>query len=343
MPPQHSPVLNWTGRPAPRSLRTRLTGKTAGDPATLLVHGDNLAAMHALLPRYAGQVTLAYLDPPFFTNREFTLVARSRNRESGVIERSYSPAFDDRWGSMTEYLEALVDRVHVVRQLLAPHGAMVLHVDPKTSHYAKILCDEVFGSASFASEIVWRYRRWPAKTRNFQRVHDTLLRYVRDPEVDPRFHQLYEPLAASTQRTWGTKKQRAIVDDTGRRQRSSKTEEATPGAPLGDVWEIGIVAPVARERTGYPTQKPEALLERLMLACTDVGDLVLDPYAGSGTTLAVARKLGRRCIGIDAGQEALRTTRERLTELGFRPTERGVTLDPSVRKSTLPKRNREVA
>jgi len=342
MRPSDSPVLQWAGRPAPRSLPARLTGKTPGDPATLLVHGDNLAAMHALLPQYAGRVTLAYLDPPFFTNREFSLVARSRNEESGVIERTHAHAFDDRWGSIADYLEALVDRVHVVRQLLAPHGAMVLHVDPKTSHYAKILCDEVFGPAAFASEIVWRYRRWPAKTKNFQRVHDTLLRYVKDPEVEPRFHQLYEPLAASTQRTWGTTKQRAVVDSSGRRQRSSKTLEPTPGTPLGDVWEIGIVAPVARERTGYPTQKPEALLERLLSACTHEGDLVLDPYAGSGTTLAVARRLGRACIGIDAGREALRTTRERLTELGFRPTERRVTLDSSVRK-VLPRRSRQVA
>lgn len=338
----HAPILHWTDRPAPRSIPARLTGKTPGDPATLLVHGDNLAAMHALLPQYAGQVTLAYLDPPFFTNREFSSVARSRNHESGIIERTHAHAFDDRWDSIADYLEALVDRVHVVRQLLAPHGSMVLHVDPKTSHYAKVLCDEVFGTASFASEIVWRYRRWPAKTKNFQRVHDTLLRYVKDPAVEPRFYQLYEPLALSTQRTWGTTKQRAVVDHTGRRQRSSKTLEPTPGTPLGDVWEIGIVAPVARERTGYPTQKPEALLDRLVRACSDEGDLILDPYAGSGTTLAVARKLGRACIGVDAGREALRTTRERLTELGFRPTERRVTLDSSVRK-TVPRRSRQVA
>lgn len=329
-----SPVLHWEGRTSPRSLDARLSaGKTAGDPDTLLVQGDNLAAMHALLPTHAGQVTLAYLDPPFFTNREFARVARSRDLQSGAIQRTYSPAFDDRWDSITDYLSTLVERIQVVRELLAPHGAMVLHVDPKTSHYAKVLCDEVFGHGAFASEIVWRYRRWPAKTKNFQRVHDTLLRYVKDPRVAPRFHQLYEPLAPSTQRTWGTRKQRAVVDGTGRRQRSSKTNEATPGAPLGDVWEIGIVAPVARERTGYPTQKPEALLERLVLACSDEGDLVLDPYAGSGTTLAVARRLRRRCIGIDAGREALRTTRERLSGLGFPPTERRVAEQVPLKKS----------
>ncbi len=339
------PILNWKGKSQPRAFAgSRLLKKTEGDPHTVLVHGDNLAAMHALKTSHLGQVTLAYLDPPFFTNREYSQVARSRDAQTGRILRRHAPAFDDRWQDISDYLSALVERIAVVRDLLAPHGAMVLHVDPKTSHYAKVLCDEVFGPQCFASEIVWRYRRWPAKTKNFQRVHDVLLRYVRDPAESPRFRQLYEPLAPSTQRTWGTRKQRAVVDSTGRRQRSSKTAEATPGAPLGDVWEIGIVAPVARERTGYPTQKPEALLTRLLEACSDEGDLVLDPYVGSGTTLAVARKLGRRCIGIDAGRPALKTTRQRLSDLGFPPTEHRVADAAKLRRSegTAPG-NRRVA
>ncbi|HEY3592223.1 MAG TPA: site-specific DNA-methyltransferase, partial [Polyangiaceae bacterium] len=168
--------------------------------------------------------------------------------------------------------------------------------------------------------IIWRYRRWPSKTPNFQRVHDVLLRYVRDPSKTPRFVQLFEPLAASTQLTWGTRKQRAVVDESGRRTRSSTMPEASPGAPLGDVWDIGIIAPVARERTGYPTQKPEALLERVISACTLPGDLVLDPYAGSGTTLTVAAKLGRKAIGIDESPVALRVSEERLRALNVEPT-----------------------
>jgi site-specific DNA-methyltransferase (adenine-specific) len=214
----------------------------------------------------------------------------------------------------------------VARDLLAQHGCLVVHVDSKTSHYVKIVCDELFGVDCFASEIVWRYRRWPAKTRNFQRVHDVLLRYVKDPSATPRFQQLYEPLAASTRRTWGTNKQRAVVDGSGRRTRSSTTDEATPGTPLGDVWEIGIVAPVARERTGYPTQKPEALLERVVQACSAPDDLILDPYAGSGTTLAVARRLGRRVVGIDSGAEALAIARQRLIAQGENPTEQRIVI-----------------
>jgi site-specific DNA-methyltransferase (adenine-specific) len=182
----------------------------------------------------------------------------------------------------------------------------------------------VFGPDCFASEVIWRYRRWPSKTKNFQRVHDVMLRYVKDASVEPRFNQLYEPLAPSTQKTWGDRKQRAVTDQTGRRLRSSKTEEKSQGTPLGDVWEIGIVAPVAKERTGYPTQKPEALLRRWIEACTSPGDLVLDPYMGSGTTLAVAHQLGRRGVGIDLGQEAHRVTKARLEGLGAELEERKV-------------------
>lgn len=316
------PRLNWPNRAAPLVPDpVRLRTLRRGDSSALLVHGDNLAGMHALKSKLAARVTLAYLDPPFFTNREHLRVARSRDPKTGAMSRSHSPAFDDRWIGLHHYLQALLDRISVARDLLADNGCLIVHVDSKTSHYVKIVCDELFGVECFASEIVWRYRRWPSKTRNFQRMHDVLLRYVKNPEATPRFRQLYEPLAESTRRTWGTNKQRAIVDDSGRRTRSSTTAETTPGTPLGDVWEIGIVAPVARERTGYPTQKPEALLERLLEACTEPGDLVLDPYAGSGTTLAVARRLGRRAVGIDCGAEALAIARDRLSALGRAPME----------------------
>lgn len=322
MPPTSRVRLAWPGRrQLGRTAPTRLELVRPGHPSALLIQGDNLEAMTALSERRT-QVTLAYLDPPFFTGREHPRILRRRGAD-GVM-RKLLPGFDDRWTSFDEYLDSLHHRIAAVRHLLAPEGCLVLHVDPKTSHYAKVLCDEIFGPECFASEIVWRYRRWPARTRNFQRVHDVLLRYVRDPEELSRFRQLYEPLAASTQLTWGDRKQRAVVDDSGRRRRSSVTAEASPGTPLGDVWEIPIVAPVARERTGYPTQKPEALLERLVQALTEPDDLVLDPYAGSGTTISVCSRLGRRSIGVDESTAAIGIMRRRLKALGQTPLEERV-------------------
>lgn len=314
--------LHWPNRGVDRGPKpgTLLSGKrtSSAESDVSLVAGDNLSAITALAESLRGAVTLVYMDPPFLTGRQHMSVAKPRSK-AGV--RQTRVAFDDRWEGLGEYLSALESRIVAAKELLADHGSLIVHIDSKTSHYVKVMCDEIFGIESFASEIIWRYRRWPSRTANFQRMHDTLLRYVKDPSVTPRFNQLYEPLAASTRATWGDRKQRAVVGGDGRRQRSSKTDEASPGTPLGDVWEIGIVAPVAKERTGYPTQKPRALLRRIVESCTNEGDLVVDPYMGSGTTLAVCAELGRRAVGIDASRIAVETTRKRLEEMGVVPQE----------------------
>ncbi len=310
-----APRLAWAGRThAPRPPEARLDEVSDGSADLWLVAGDNLAALGALAQSHARAVHLAYLDPPFFTGRTHReLGPKRRGTAVGAV------AFEDRWSDFPSYLAALEARLRALRPLLAPEGSIVIHVDSRTSHYVRVLADEVFGLDAFQSEIVWRYRRWPSRTPNFQRVHDTLLRYVGDPSVAPRFNQLYEPLAASTRKTWGDKKQEAVMGEDGRRRRSSVTEQTSPGTPLGDVWEIGIIAPIARERTGFPTQKPEALLRRLVESCTNAGELVLDPYAGSGTTLAVCQAMGRRAIGLDDSPAALETTARRLTALGAAP------------------------
>jgi site-specific DNA-methyltransferase (adenine-specific) len=318
--------LTWAGRnkdlkrPSTDGL-CQLDTESEGDPDLQFIAGDNLEVLQQLGSQLRGQVTFIYLDPPFLTNKVHTRVRRTRTGEGGV-HRSQVTAFDDRWPSLPDYLAALGERLVRLRDLLADHGSLVVHVDPKTSHYVKVLCDEVFGLNSFASEIIWRYRRWPAKTQNFQRVHDVLLRYVKNPAVSPRFNQLYEPLAPSTVATWGTGKQQAVVGKNGRRVRSSTIEAPSPGVPHGDVWDIKIVAPVATERTGYPTQKPEALLERLIEALSCPGDLVLDPYCGSGTSLSVAHRLRRKAVGIDCGIEAREVTLARLVRQGGNPTVR---------------------
>src|SRR5579872_5343254 len=299
--------LDWDGKKRPSeqgSARQPVGAWKAPGGAGWLFQGDNLGALRWLERTHSGAVALAYLDPPFFTNREHAAWLRKAGAPPGS-ERRRVPAFDDRWDDISAWLDAMGGRLDAVRNLLAPHGSVVVHVDPKTSHYVKVLGDEIFGAEAFASEIVWRYRRWPSKTPNFQRVHDVLLRWRKDPAAEGRFTQLYEPLAASTLATWGKNKQRAVFSRDGRRARSSSTSEPTQGVPMGDVWDIGVIAPIARERTGYPSQKPEALLERLLTALTHQGDLVLDPYAGSGTTLAVASRMGRSFIGIDASPVAL--------------------------------------
>ncbi len=298
----------------PASQPGRLEVVRRGEGALRLIEGDNLSALEALCGEGV-EVALAYLDPPFFTQRVHQRVKRRRNPRTGRMTRSHHDAFDDRWHSLSDYLVALRARLERIRALLRDDGCAVIHVDPTTSHYIKVMCDELFGADAFASEIIWRYRRWPAKTPNFQRVHDVLLRYQKNPKHKPRFVQLYEPLAASTRATWGEHKQLADFEN-GQRVRSTTTAERSPGAPMGDVWEIGVIAPVAKERTGYPTQKPEALLRRLIQALTFEGDTVLDPYVGSGTTLAAAAGEQRRAIGIDQSAEAIAVSAARLAGHG---------------------------
>lgn len=266
----------------------------------MIVHGDNLVELERLASEGC-VIDLAYLDPPFCTGDTFRMP-------------DGRPAFDDWWPDRATYLAELAKRLIVVHRLLAPHGSMVIHTDPTTSHYIKVWADSAFGPDAFASEVIWRYRRWPAKTANFQAMHDVLLRYRKDPTVKPRWNQLYEPLAESTKKTWGTRKQKAVFVN-GHRSKSSKSEEETAGAPLSDVWDIGIIAPSAKERTGYPTQKPEALLERVIGALSAPGDLVLDPYMGSGTTLAVAKRMGRGAIGIDSSIVAIDVAKARLARV----------------------------
>lgn len=262
-----------------------------------LHHGDNLRVMADVLRRKGPTVGMGYMDPPFLTG--------------AVRKGKQGASFDDRWESLGEYIAHLRKRVELARELLLPSGCLVLHLDWRAVHYAKVMCDEVFGRDCFASEIIWRYRRWPSKTQNFQRVHDVLLRYVRDASVTPTFNQIYEPLAPSTRAAFGDSKQVAKYRG-GKRHKSAKTAAKSPGVPMGDVWEIGIIAPRSNERTGYPTQKPAKLLERLLMALTNPGDLVLDPYCGSGTALDVARGLNCDAIGIDSSADAVDVCAKRL-------------------------------
>lgn len=260
-----------------------------------VVYGDNVAVMNGMPD---GSVDLAYLDPPWFTGQAFSTA-------DGRL------AYDDRWPCRAAYLDALRRRLGAVRRLLAPHGTIVVHVEPRIGHLVRLELDAAFGAEQFMAEVVWRYRRWPTKTPNFQAMHDVLYVYRRDARVPGRWNQLHEPLAPSTLKAWGTKKQRAVVVG-GKRKRSSSTEAESDGAPLSDVWELGIIAPVAKERVGYPTQKPEKLLERVIGALSNPGDVVLDPYMGSGTTLAVAARMGRSAIGIDRSEVAIEVASKRL-------------------------------
>jgi DNA modification methylase len=291
-----------------------------------LFYGDNLDVLRRHVKDEV--VDLIYLDPPFQSGKNYNIFFRN---EAGVGAEEQVQAFKDTWSwgieaernfddvinlggalaqtlvalrsvlgecDMLAYLAMMAPRLAELHRVLRPQGTLYLHCDPRASHYLKVLLDACFGGACFRNEVIWRYRRMPAISRDFQRVHDVLLRYTKDHEGNATFNLLYDELAPSTLETWGTKKQNAVYEG-GKRVRSSTLDVESPGVPMGDVWDIKIIAPVSKERLGYPTQKPEALLRRVIEASSNPGDVVLDPFCGCGTAVAVAEKLGRSWIGID--------------------------------------------
>jgi len=193
------PELTWPGKQPPeealRGPAPALTvvevagGHDEGSPPWRgkLVRGDNRAVMRALLPTFAGQVDLVYMDPPFGTGGSFALTARAGGEHEEV------PAYSDRWSQgLPAYLSTMVEQLALMRALLSDRGTLFLHCDWHVSHYLRCLLDEVFGPACFKNEIVWRYRRWPAKTRAFQRMHDVIFWYGRSPDDAHAWTQPYE-------------------------------------------------------------------------------------------------------------------------------------------------------
>jgi adenine specific DNA methylase Mod len=323
-----------------------------------LFHGDNLTVLRQHVAD--ASVDLVYLDPPFQSGKDYDLIFEPRG-EGRTDKRPRAEAFKDtwKWGPEAEasyadvqalsgrpaaalrslremlgesdvmaYLCMMTPRLAELRRVLKTSGSLYLHCDPTASHYLKVLLDSIFGPACFRNEVIWRYRRWPARARRFQRMHDVLLFYTASAGKSHTFNTLYgyERLAESTLKTFGTKKQRADFSSGHRKPGVEDVETPGPqlsdfwevadvetsGRPASDAWEVGVIAAIGRERTGYPTQKPEALLERVILASSNPGDVVLDPFCGCGTAIAVAQRLGRRWIGIDVKDIAIGIIRERM-------------------------------
>jgi DNA modification methylase len=281
----------------------------------LLFHGDNKEVLaHLLANGFRGKVSLIYIDPPFDSGADYVrkVSLRGAKGTAKIDGESYTLGeqiqYTDIWAN-DNYLQFMYERLLLLKELLADGGAIFLHCDSGKVHHLRALMDEVFGSEKFVNEIIWSYRRWPSTGASFQAMHDDILFYVLEVGKKRTFHKTYEEASESYMKRFGGKTQK-LDEETGTRKITS--DEETKGMPLRDVWEISIVAGFKGERTNYPTQKPEALLARIVEASTNPGDLVLDCFIGSGTTAAVAQKLGRRWIGCDINKGAIQTTAKRL-------------------------------
>jgi len=244
-----------------------------------------------------GKVKLIYIDPPFATTEDFS---------RGAI-RSYA---DDRRAA--EFVEFLRRRLIIARELLSDDGCIYIHLDWKKAHYIKLVLDEVFGENNFRNEIIWGYRRWAAKSKGFQKSHDIIFFYSKTGTY--LWNDIYEAYADDGSH-FTEKDERGEYRWQYLRGKKYKLYKKE-GTRAKDWWDdIVYINSMAKERVDYPTQKPEKLLERIIKASTNEGDLVLDFFCGSGTMLAVAEKLGRRWIGCDIGKLAIYTTQKRLLEI----------------------------
>ena len=300
----------------------RTFGAHGGAWHNMLIFGDNLQAMKTLLDlKKAGRlrnadgtpgVRLVYIDPPFSTRRDF-------------IGTEDQKAYQDKLAG-AQFLEFLRKRLVLIRELLSADGTFFLHLDLRKIHHAKLLLDEIFGETRILNEIVWHYENKLGTGGGLlDRRHDTLLWYGAGKKHT--FNKVHEPVKERkpqpvTQKVDG---KRIWCRDANGKRLYALSREARP---VGDTWTLPIINPVAGERLCYPTQKPELLLSRVIEIASAEGDIVLDAFAGSGTTCAVAEKLGRRWIGIDCGKFAVYTIQKRLLNLRKTIGNKGPTLEP---------------
>jgi len=313
------PLLTWASKTTPQPIPAALeldsviypqgAGYPGVAPHDHLIYGDNLAVMSALLPDYAGQIDLIYADPPFFTNRQYpTRVGRGEDSRRPK-EWQLAEGYPDHWPDVNAYLDMLYPRLALMHRLLSPHGCLYLHLDWHANHYARLLLDEIFGPERLLNEIIWVYHG-PSPVRTaFNRKHDMLLLYTKSDKYTFNVDAVREPYNPNTVKTFEASPKAGF----------GKVPDLERGKVPEDWWYFPVVARLHNERTGYPTQKPEALLERILLASSNPGDRVADFFCGSGTLPAVAARLGRSFIASDGTWRAVHTTRCRLVSAGAQP------------------------
>lgn len=267
-----------------------------------VIHGDCLEILNHL---ENDSVNMAYLDPPFLTNKNHSAIARNRQKKF---------SFTDIWSDFSDYVEYMKVRIKQIHRILKDTGSIFVHCDSNANFLLRTLLNDIFGYDQFRSEIIWTYRRWSNSAKGLLPAHQTIFFYSKTDRY--KFNRVYGEYSETTNidqilQLRAKDKDGISVYATDRDGNIIYGGEKK-GVPLSDVWEIPFLNPKAKERTGYPTQKPVLLLERIIEISTDVGDVIIDPFCGSGTTLVAANLLGRRSIGIDISEEAVLLSQNRL-------------------------------
>lgn len=268
----------------------------------MLIHDDCLNGIKTLAKE---TVDMVYLDPPFFTQKHQV----SQDSNGNIY------GFSDVWNSRQSYLLFLKERLWEMRRVLKDTGSIFLHCDTSSSHYIRILLDEIFGEDNFRSEIIWTYKRWSNSKKGLLAGHQTIFFYSKSKNF--KFNVIYGEYSPTTNldQILQERERNAIGKASYKRDKNGNIIMAKEkrGVPMTDVWDIPFLNPKAKERVGYPTQKPIELLQRILCLSTDEGDLILDPFCGSGTTLVAAKLMMRKFVGIDTNADAIKLCQERLS------------------------------
>jgi len=318
------PMLNWRGkRPFtstqyyPAQLK-EVHGEEVDGWRNKIYWGDNLQVMSHLLKEFRGKVDLIYIDPPFDSKADY----KKKIKLQGAQAESASSVFEEKqytdiWTN-DEYLQFMYERLVLARELLSRQGSIYVHCDWHKNHFIRMVLDEVFGPNNFRNEIIWSYFGFKrSTTKKFPQKHDTILSYACSEEYfwQVQFRPHGKDYIKRFKKDENGRLYRDDVNPTGGGARIIYLDEVE-GDIVDSVWDdIPPVNPIAKERQDYPTQKPEALVERIIKASTQPGDLVFDCFMGSGTTQAAAMKIGRRFIGADINLGAIQTTTKRLLNL----------------------------
>ena len=311
-------MLYWEGKTAQLNIEyyPAQEKEVYGDKESIdfnkIFWGDNFQVISHLLKEYRGKVNLIYIDPPFDSKADYMKKISFKWQKIKWIEQNlleekqYS---DIRWKD--EYLQFMYERLLLLRELLADNGSIYLHCDYHKSHHLRCLMDEVFGEENFINEVVWGYHTGMRVESYWNRKHDTLLVYwkTKDFIFNAQYEERIYPFKPSMQSDWGATIEEILNKDW------IPTGIFKSKLLCRDVWDISQVFNMSNEYSAYPTQKPEALLERIIKASSNPSDIVMDCFMGSGTTCAVAQKLGRRWIGCDINTGAINTTIKRLNNI----------------------------
>ena len=289
-----------------------------GDFRNQLIWGDNKLIMASLLKEFRGKIDLIYIDPPFDAGADFTMEVPIGD-DNETIEKDQSTlelvAYKDMWGKGTDsYLHMMFERLTMMKSLLSQTGSIYVHCDYRVSAYLRLILEEVFDRENFVSEIIWYYsNKYGANSSAFDSFHNTLHLFSRGKRFT--YNPQRVPVKEARKQPYRKWNKELGKNEWQRDANGNYIYVESRDKEVADVWEIPVINPMADERLGYASQKPEALLERLIKASSNEGDLVADFFCGSGTTGAVAERLGRRWIMSDLGRFGIHTSRKRLIEL----------------------------